>query len=415
MAAIPWAALLTAASLTTVERRLEEETLLDASPSRVLWRVTVRRGAGGVFVAAVWIAIMCATEITVTDLVQIRTFAEEIYTTASQGPLTGPEGIPPGDLQLGVAALALLAATALWLAAPWLPAAASIALDATWRWRPRRARPALAAAVWLLAAAVVCVPLVGLAWKAGIVVENRDGQFHRAWSAGKTLAMVGRSPWEHRREWGWSLVLGGAVAGSTVAVGTLLAWLAAARPKTAAPLGALAAFGLALPAPLLAVWVIALLNRPEGSALSWLTTLYDRTFLAPLVVEAGRALPLVGIWLWSQLASVPRDLLEASRSEGAGRLAQLVRIALPLRLPGVAMAGLAAAVIAVGELSATLLVAPPGLTTISMRIFQLLHNGVDDRLAALSLAIIGAIGVVSAGLGVIAAWGRRRVSQPPLR
>ena len=414
MAALPWVALLTAASLATVERRLEEESLLDASPPRVLLRVSLRRGGGGLIAAAACVAMTCATEITVTDLFQIRTFAEEIYTDAALGQLAAPDAFLASDLILGVAALAIFAGAALWLVAPWLPAAASVAADASWKWRPQRGRLAIGAAVWLLAAAVVVVPMAGLAWKAGIAVEQRDGEFQRSWAAEKALTMVAQSPWEHRREWGWSLAIGGAAAASAVAVGLLLAWLARLRPRAALPLGAATAIALALPAPLLGVWLIGLMNQPEQSSLAWLTTLYDRSILAPALVQTARALPLVGLWLWSQLATVPRDLLEAARSEGAGPMAQLVRVAVPVRLPGVAAAGSTALAIAVGVLSATLLVAPPGVTTISMRVFELLHKGVDDRVAALALAIFGIMGLVAAGLGMIAAWRRRRVSEPPL-
>ena len=44
--------------------------------------------------------------------------------------------------------------------------------------------------------------------------------------------------------------------------------------------------------------------------------------------------------------------------------------------------------IAVGELAATVLVVPPGPTTISVRIFSLIHYGVDDRVASICLALI---------------------------
>ena len=61
-------------------------------------------------------------------------------------------------------------------------------------------------------------------------------------------------------------------------------------------------------------------------------------------------------------------------------------------LGSVAAAGAGMAlVLAMGELSASLLVLPPGVTTISVRIFQLLHYGVDDRVAALALSVFAAM------------------------
>ena len=186
MGAVPWVALMTAASLRTVERRLEEESLLDASPFRVLLRVTLRRGLGGVLAAAVWIAVICATEIAVTDLFQIRTFAEEIYTEASLGGLTGESSrVVTSDLAIGVALVAMLVGLALRLIWPWLPKAASIAAEAAWQWRPTRGRLAITTATLLLFAATTLVPLAGLAWKAGIAVHQRGERFERSWSAAK--------------------------------------------------------------------------------------------------------------------------------------------------------------------------------------------------------------------------------------
>ncbi len=409
MGAVPWAALMTAASMRIVERRLEEESLMDASPLRVLCRVTLRRGAGGVLAAAVWIAVVCATEIAVTDLFQIRTFAEEIYTEATLGSLTGDaSGLLQSDLAVGVALIALLVCLALWLMTPWLPRAAAIAAETTWRWRPVRGRWAVLGAMWLSTALVVFVPLAGLVWKAGIAVHQRDGQFERSWSAAKAAALVAKSPWEHRREWGWSLAIGVIAALVAVMIAVLLAWWARVRAGSAKPQAVLMALGLAAPAPLWGVWVIALLNHPADSMLAPLTTLYDRTLLAPVLVQLVRALPITALWLWSQFTSVPQDLLEAARSEGAPWYTQLWRVALPLRMPGLAAAAGIALVLAVSELSATLLVVPPGVTTVSVRIFQLLHYGVDDRVAALSLSVFAVMGVMLAAAAVLRAYQRIR-------
>jgi iron(III) transport system permease protein len=396
MGAFPWIALLGAASLRTVERRLEEESLLDATPLAVLFRVSLRRGAGGFWAGAMWTAIVCATEIAVTDLFQIRTYAEEIYTEATLGPLGAlPGGLLQTDLAIGVAIIAAAVGVALRLTLPWLPQATSIAADATWRWRPRpMQRRWIAGGVWLLAGLMLAPPLASLVWKAGIDVTQRDGAFIRSWSLAKAATMVAESPWEHRREWGWSLAIGATAMAATTVVGVLLAWQAR-RPRSARLLAACVAAAIAVPAPLWGVWAIAALNHPADSIWAPLTVLYDRTLLAPAALQTIRALPIVGLWLWSQLASVPRDLLEAARSEGASSFTQLWRVALPLRWTGVSAAAGMALVLAVGELSASLLVLPPGVTTISVRIFQLLHYGVDDRVAALALSVFVAMGAIA--------------------
>jgi iron(III) transport system permease protein len=203
MGAVPWIALMTAASLRTVERRLEEESLLDASPFRVLVHVTLRRGLGGLLAGAVWVAIICATEIAVTDLFQIRTFAEEIFTEASLGGLSGESSdLLHSDLAIGVAFVALLVGLLLRLIRAWLPKAAAIAADATWQWRPTRGRGLIAFAAWSLFATTILLPLAGLIWKAGIAVHQRDGHFERSWSVAKLASMIGESPWRGGRAGG---------------------------------------------------------------------------------------------------------------------------------------------------------------------------------------------------------------------
>jgi iron(III) transport system permease protein len=409
MGATPWIALLTAASLRAVERRIEEESLLDASPVRVLGRVSLARGAGGAIAAALWTAVICCTEITVTDFFQIRTFAEEIYTEASLGALTGASGaIAARDLAIGVTLLAMLVVVALALLAPWLPKAASASQEACWTWRPRRLRLPLAATLWAGAALILVVPLVGLAWKAGVSVHQQHGQYVRTWSAWKVAAMVLGSPWEHRREWAWSLAVGGLAAVSATALAVLAAWWARLRIRGGWGLAVAAAVGLAVPAPLWGVWTIELLNHPPESPLAPLTMLYDHTLLAPVLVQLARALPLAMLWMGSQLATIPQDLLDASRSEAANWGAQLVRIALPMRLPGVLMAAALSLVIAVGELSATILVLPPGVTTVSVRVFQLIHYGVDDRVAALCLSCFALLGAGAALTAAGRRWAARR-------
>jgi ABC-type Fe3+ transport system permease subunit len=44
--------------------------------------------------------------------------------------------------------------------------------------------------------------------------------------------------------------------------------------------------------------------------------------------------------------------------------------------------------LAVGDLSATILAVPPGVTTVAIGIFNLVHYGVKDELAGLSLATV---------------------------
>jgi ABC-type Fe3+ transport system permease subunit len=148
---------------------------------------------------------------------------------------------------------------------------------------------------------------------------------------------------------------------------------------------ALLSLCLTIPGPLLGLGLIRLLNQPPGSPLEWLAPLYDSKF-APWLVQTLRALPLVTLILWAALGTIPQVMLDAAATEGAGWWRRLLQIALPQRWLAVVAAWLVGFAVAVGVLAATVLVMPPARsTTISIRVFQLLHYGVDDRLAAISL------------------------------
>lgn len=73
----------------------------------------------------------------------------------------------------------------------------------------------------------------------------------------------------------------------------------------------------------------------------------------------------------------------------------LWRVALPWKCSATLAAWLLAAVVAIGDLSASILTVPPGVPLLSVRIFTLLHYGVEDQVAGICLALSAGF----AGLG----------------
>ncbi|NOY42230.1 MAG: iron ABC transporter permease [Planctomycetes bacterium] len=411
-AAIPWVVLFVAAALRSVRPELEEESLQDASSWQVLKGVSLRGALSGIIAAALWVAVICFGEIAVTDLFQVRTFAEEIYTAANLGVLASSTGmagmvledvpqLANGDLWVGtgvVVALVLAALAAVW---SWLPATDAVSTSAEWVWELRSGRWGVALATGFVIVGMVGVPAASLLSKAGATTEQVDNEIVRGWSAGKSGKMVVGSFWEHRREWGWSLAIGSVAVVAATLVGGVLAWALRKGSLPMLPITLLLALGLSVPGPLLAVWLIGILNHPDDSMLWPLTWCYNHTILAPTLVQFFRALPLATLLMWSQFASVSQDVLDSAASEGAGWWRQLLAIVLPLRWAAVVAAAGMAMIVAVGDLTATLLVAPPGVSTLPMRIFGLLHYGSEDRVSALCLALALAVGVVAIFVGLV--------------
>ena len=77
--------------LRGVERDLEEDASLLLGPVGVLWHVSLPRCAASIAAAGLWVSLQTATEITVTDVMQVRTAAEEVLTQF----ILEPEGSEP--------------------------------------------------------------------------------------------------------------------------------------------------------------------------------------------------------------------------------------------------------------------------------------------------------------------------------
>jgi iron(III) transport system permease protein len=112
MAAVPWVVLIVGAALRNVEPELEEAALVEGSPWQVLWRVTLRRSAAAILATALWISVAVAGEITVTDMWQLRTYAEMVYIGFALGDTLEEVTLHvlPGVILVGWLALATLLA-----------------------------------------------------------------------------------------------------------------------------------------------------------------------------------------------------------------------------------------------------------------------------------------------------------------
>jgi ABC-type Fe3+ transport system permease subunit len=263
-------------------------------------------------------------------------------------------------------------------------------------WRLGRLRWPAAAVLGSIMLLVAGVPLGNLVYKAGVAVTVTDAGRVRHWSPAKVVQRVAAAPREFGGELETSAAIGTAAATAALAIGLPLAWTM--RLARGVPWLRLAVLSLCLtiPGPLLGIGLIHALNQPPDSPLAPLARLYDSNF-APWLAQTLRALPLVTLILWAALATVPQAMLDAAATDGTGWWGRLLRIAVPQRWPALIAAWLVGLAVAVGELAATVLVMPPApSTTISIRVFQLLHYGVDDRLAAISLVLVTAIATLTA-------------------
>jgi len=125
-----------------------------------------------------------------------------------------------------------------------------------------------------------------------------------------------------------------------------------------------------------------------------------------MLAAAVRFLPFAAILLAAQFRRVDPLLLDAARLHNTHPLRTFFRIRLPLAAPGLLAAGVVVFALTLGELGATLLVIPPGQSTLTLRLYNYLHYGASEEVAGLSL-LLTVLLVAAFGLGALALslWG----------
>jgi len=155
--------------------------------------------------------------------------------------------------------------------------------------------------------------------------------------------------------------------------------------------------------PALGIGLIVLWNHEGPRSL-----VYDSVAVAVLAC-AARFL-FVGIaGTEAALGRLKPALGEAAALSGASWYRQALGIDLPLSLPWLAGVWGLSFLLAFGEVDATLLVMPPGVTTLPVRIFGLMHYGPSELVAALSITIAGVVATGAALTVATCLFVRRRL------
>jgi iron(III) transport system permease protein len=397
VAGLPWVVWLVGQGLRWVERELEEDALTLAGPAWVLWHVTLRRSLAAIGAAALWVALQTATEITVTDMMQVRTFAEEVY---NQFTRRAREQVP------AVVAVAAPSVLLTWL----------LVMAATRRWDrnlpplttltagPRlfplgKLRWPCLAVVLAVAGVLAGVPLIGLFWKAGLAGSPET------WSLDTVIGSLDKAGRVRGRLVAESLALALAAGGVATVLGLVTCWLAVEARGFRYAVLALLALAWAVPAPIVGVGMLAIIqliiNTVHIRALD-VALWYGPSPLPGLWVNLLRFFPCAVAVLWPVVRLLPPELRDAARVDGARPWQELCFVVVPLTGLAAVRAGLAVAVLSLGELGAGKLVETPGSQTFAHELFGQMHYGATRDVAALCLLLLG---VVAIGGALVAALG----------
>lgn len=129
---------------------------------------------------------------------------------------------------------------------------------------------------------------------------------------------------------------------------------------------------------------------------------YDSAAIV-LLAAVLRTFPYALLVLWPAVRTIPPGYLDSAAVDGLGPWETVRRVAIPTTRASALAAWGVSFVLAVGELPATNLVTPPGLTPLSVVIWGLLHTGVESHLAGVVLVMLAAVtaagGLTSLALG----------------
>jgi iron(III) transport system permease protein len=101
---------------------------------------------------------------------------------------------------------------------------------------------------------------------------------------------------------------------------------------------------------------------------------------------------------------VPASHEEAAATAGAGWARTMMHIVVPQASIGLVAVWIVVFVLAFGELGASILVAPPGESTLPIRIYTLIANAPPAQVAALALlqagVVLAPLLLLAAGIGI---------------
>jgi len=355
----PLAMLATEASARRVDAELEEAALLDAAPRRVFAMITLPLIAPAVAAAALVIFALAISEFGVPGLLRVNVFTTEVFTAFAALYEFGAETALSAPLLMATFITAL--AARLFIGERMLTTrrgsrvGLSLTLD---RWQ--------APVVALLCSIIVLCAVMPF----GVIAREAG-----------SLKLIVSSLYNSRDAIVNSLAMAGAGATLVVALAALVGYGRArmrTRWKWLLDLAFITLF--AVPGTVVGVGLIGLWNHAD-----WRGEIYASRLII-IIAYVARFTPVAALLLAASVRQIPVSFEEAAMVAGVSWPRTFCLIMLPQMFTGLCAAWVVAFIFAIGEIGATALVAPPGESTLPLRVYTLIANTPTSNLAALTLA-----------------------------
>jgi len=390
IASVPWVAFIVGIGLLWVEPELEDSAVQVIPPWRVWLFVTLPRVRASVMAAALFVLLQTAGEISVTDMMLVRTLAEETHTQFT----LGERDALARTLVVFLPMLLFVWAGVLFVLSRLERGLPPIAPPT------RTGRPLDFGRGWvrflgtLMLLLVISAPLVSLIWKLGLAGHPAQWQASVAWRfLDAESKLLGRN---------LLITLLTAIAtGFFVASQALiLCWLARDSTWFRWLMFSVLTWAWVLPGPVVGIdlhdLILAIVDWSPNSA--WAAVMYRGPSPVPIIwVQTMRVLPIAVVFLWPVVRMIPRELSEEATLAGACPMGVLLHVVLPTTWRAVLVTALAASALCLAEVGASTRVETPGWEPFTKLLFDRMHYGVDNNLAALSVLMLSSL----AGLTII--------------
>ncbi len=388
MASTPICFLLCALGIQRAYGSNSRQALLDFGPRYALLYVLIPRSWPWIAAGAIWCVATTGNDMIVTNLFQVPTITETLYQQVQFNELNTGTILQASAFAISIGLVVFV------LAWRWLPnvgsesAEASVAANEQGLAIGPPARWIGAMVGFGIVSIVTLIPLGSLIIKAGWVATMNADRIQRGWSLWVVFRSMAQAK-SFTNEIAWSLQLSLYSTATAIVLGAIMvrcvnstwsAWLAIG----------LAAFVLAVPGPLVNLLVISVFDRREPELLG---VLADRTLLAPILAQQSRCLPVVFAILWIAGERYrKRNICQLQLDLGLPFLTRCWIRLVAMKRP-IFLSASIAFFVSFADLSSYLLVQPPQVTTVAMRMFDLLHYGIKNRESglALTLAVFGSV------------------------
>lgn len=401
VAVVPLLAWIFGAVMLRTDTDLESLAALDVTPIRAFFRSTFIQIRPAAWAAGLIVMVMTAGDMTVTDLVQERTFAEEAYLQAQMG-----DGLAAASRTALPAILVVTTLLMAWMCMNrnWLLQMGGIATG----WQPHRdwmtgrwtqagglLMPVFSLIVWGM-------PVLALAWRAGRSGGRADLEIMPHWSIQALLHNLGDA-WPDIAETLPATVVIGLVTSAFCVVAAWFSVECVGRSRWWSIVLLIGtAIGLATPGPV------------AGLAVAWtwmpVRAVYDSSAMI-IMAQVFRLMPVAVLLLWPSVLFRDQELNDLLILDRPSFRDVFWQVSWPSMSPLLWAGFFILFALSIGELPASNLVAPPGVELFSVRLWALMHTGLESHLSAVVLMAL----LTMTGLAVLFLTIFNRVSRSKMR